>query len=445
MNAADFLKLISEEIAQQSVDSEDFIKFENLNIEDDLEIDYDLFSGIRLDKCEFQGGVYLMSHSIDRIVTFSECKFLKGLTIRDVTIEKGVRIERSIIDSGLNFNSIQASAGIHLIGSSIDFLTITSAVIDEILKVENCNIVEFIEISNSEFHALSISGLKSKSLRHIGNQVKNIFEVKKSIFNEFIVTPYGENLSFVNTLSLEDVTTEDLLVSQITVNEINLKRNRIPGGKIANFENLKLNQFLIDRFINSGFFLLHNITGKRTIDNFDTTFHPNDESSFIITNSYLGNTTFTRCGFENFEKIIINDSDLSSISFIGTQNFNPLKIKTNIDNIVPSNDATERRLLFGQLKKAFQTRGDKVAAAQYYALEMNEYKKSLPNSVNYIQEHFMLFLNKASNSFDRNWLQSIIVTLLFSFILLFLYCCSLLGYDAGVTLFYHNWFRTFEF
>ncbi|MFM2267204.1 MAG: hypothetical protein RL757_645 [Bacteroidota bacterium] len=152
-------------------------------------------------------------------------------------------------------------------------------------------------------------------------------------------------------------------------------------------------------------------------------------TSLMIAHADLGKISFIQCDLSKFNGFYFANSELSSV-FLGGSILPSKIISSDIDGY---NSHEQRRLLYLQLKKSYENRGDTPNALRYLSLEMNAYEQILKKEGGWRKnfgELTLLRLNKWSNNFGTSWLRGVAMTFGFAGLFLTAYCL-LLGYRLG--------------
>lgn len=143
-----------------------------------------------------------------------------------------------------------------------------------------------------------------------------------------------------------------------------------------------------------------------------------DRNEMILRLCDLGRLNFINSDFSSFT-LYIHSTKLNDIFLAGSRM--PKKVK--------SDTLLQERVAYAQLKKLHDQHGDQVAAAEYFAEEMNAYYKSIRFRKD-PSEKIALFFNRISSNHGTSWSLALTITLGSSFIFYWLFCLSL-GYTLN--------------
>jgi hypothetical protein len=415
--------------------------------------------GVKFIECKFDGlvgfsGCRVTNYDIEfnsqnQSIELSNCEFSKTLSFvkgnhfdRDLLITSGSRIKRLII------KNIKIEKGsIKIIDSSIsEFLDINDATASNDFRVSNANLEGWIRISNlsAGTYTFSENTCKARVMIWSGSTKTGVIfnnglyydeiEIKalkceggltifgdtfKKSFNVICYDPTNKikgaprlidlkNCSFEGGFYLDGILelpdripidgvkieASSKLSGIIHIRGVVIQKSVLLSGvnKEANivFEFCQIQKITIQRFSNHNQLQFIHIT---------STFQRGTE--FRIEYSFLGSTLFHGVSLDSFELFGITDSILNEIYTASVKWFDPM---TLIRKCSTSEEFSQSRDLFRQLKFAMLKQGDRVQALFFKKYEMLSLKNELRLTDGNLGEKIMMLLNK-SNDYGQKWIR----------------------------------------
>lgn len=347
-----------------------------------------------IDYSTFEDDFLFFNNKVDNVFRVEYCNIKTLLScqrnnIKYQYISQNIYIKHFVICDN---NEIQSSIeSLEVENNKIDFFAISDNA-----NIESCyisqNEFEHFLIDGGTFQTLSISNINSKNRARIDKNTK--------VEREFRID---------NSLQ-----TIHLLIDSVDIKEFNLL-GVFKRDSILELNEIKFNIFNFDSFLNYGNIYIKNILAQ------------GKDPQINIELSDLGKTSFIGSDLRN---VILNFKSSKIVECFISNTELPNKISTE------NSDENQKRLIFSQLKKVFENRGDSVQANNYLAQEMNSFYSSLKwkwginagwfkNGKNW--EIINLGLNKFSSNHGHSWQRGLFSTFIVSVFLYTLYCKSL-GY-----------------
>lgn len=336
--------------------------------------------------CEFHklfsitGGTFNNTFLTDRSIFKDEFILQKGIFQNQFTIIEGIFFKSFIIKGGI-FQ---------------DILIIKKSKFKNSFIFENGLFYNYLLLSeeSSFYHIDIVGGIFYNEVKIVSCYINEI--TINNLVNKFIL--YTNDL-YINNFSIEGVIPKDSLF------RINATLSQLSFIQVNNFGTIILTGV-------KPFSIMDKIKTKNFLDiEIDVSIR----NELQLINSDLGKSTFISCDFSNFY-LSFQSSKIIEIFITGT------KMPREIIN----RDISQKQLGYSQIKKIFDSRGDKIEANRYFAKEMESYLSTL-SWRNDFWEKLNLCANKYSTDYGQSWERGLSTTILIS---LFFYIpyCLLLGF-----------------
>jgi len=325
----------------------------------------------------------------------------------------------------------------------------------EVLIFEDCKVNNFEVIAlnhNSRISRLKLIKVKDVSKISVHNRLNLL-----SKLNHFLQLSHitilemtfskDADVQFSNIVDLEQlfILQSDVKGSIRFINMAFLKRPKLGGFKklllglkqrISDIKKSKINL----KKIRSSWVRLRGNWKKTKTNTVESQFL---EDGIFLDSASLNESVFLNCRFP--DKLFVYAVDITKVKFLNS------KIPKKIESLNYHDSLSNRISALQQLKRNFDTNGDKQLAFEFQAKEMSAYYHSLSFLK---KEQFLdkvnLFLNGFSNSHGRNWLYPILHTWIFGSILFYSFIGSLGGLyldsnavyitDDALYGYYFDWF-----
>lgn len=258
---------------------------------------------------------------------------------------------------------------------------------------------------DSSFLKFSIATFENSNIR----SACFISDLQLIEFNNDIFISSRENLSIrINSLTFSNCTT--------------LRESTI------RLDNLEINNLIVDKHINLGNFIINNVFVNYYSHNNIEDYYKYDlysdrckffdfqkknrKAKVYLQLSDLGNAKFFNCDLQDSE-IYFDNSIISEIFLIGTKLPNEIKSQKN--------DASQLKVGYGQIKKAYLKTGDSLVANDFLNKEIQSFHNVLLVNKSNAKDRFILFLNKISTNHGQDWVQGVGFTLLVGFLIFLCY------------------------
>ncbi|MEO1049939.1 MAG: hypothetical protein AAFX87_04920 [Bacteroidota bacterium] len=398
---------------------------------------------VRFQHCIFKTAISFRNHLISGL-SFSNCIFEASLTIGVSTGFDNISVQWISVNacklSSLNIFRCNVQKGFY----------VTRAIIENILGLHFSNVpyVELFWISDSGSFTIQETSIDTVSIRN--SSIKNIgagssyYSNNENIIKSFnIVDGRFDSIRLaasINKLWLgpESFGTHKLIAKEIHISAqlifecyirkvIDLEKlrvyDRIVSGSTFSIEDVKTNKLIVEGLVNRGNLIFRNFSCLPV---------ERRRSAFLIIDSVLNDTTFLNVDFDGFDNIIIYNSDVSDITTHGyhIKSIPNKSVSAFYDKqkpVIDFNNLDYSKLagLYNQLSLAMQKQGNQRMSNEYHAsfLECKRlYFKQ--RKVKWVVRS-VLWLNKQTNDYGRNWLQSSALTMAVALVLFVLYVISL--------------------
>lgn len=273
------------------------------------------------------------------------------------------------------------------------------------------NDISMLEINDTQLEKLLING--PGKVGNIKLLSANIAELKLSdtSVNELFIDKDFAHRRESLTNNIEKIIIEKLNVSRIIINKTiidSISINDCFFSKDTMFKlyNSTANNVFFKNFINIGQINLTDL--KIPL-----------EGKLVIEDSDLGKAILLNCDISECE-LDFSASKITDMFISGTEM--PKSI---------IGDYNKKRLVYSQIKKIYENRGDIINSLRFYSNEMNAYKHS-KGWINDFPERFNVRLNFVSTNHGESWSKGLRVLLGVSFIFYTVFCI-LLGYRIDLT------------
>lgn len=350
--------------------------------------------------------------------TISGEDFIKKLTQKDITSEQinGYKIEKieKLLIKTNELNSIFMFFNFCDF-SDVDQVSIITNQMDDSKEL-------FISFKNCFFNRLNFYGCKIKNLRLIETDANKII-----LSNSFLCSLESSRLKLnrlqiLNTEIEEHLEFDKLNVDNVSVIESEIKRLIVKKSSIIKKFDLSSNNIGQFKFYET------DLSEKCEVSFFDN-FINND---FYLNSLKINNLTLYNNRF--YSSIIIESIDIQSFM-----------IKNNIldknfifsDNKIKEDCDTDT---YKVLKYFSQKNSDNQKYLNYNKLEQNSYLSDKQLS---IDDRIIIYFKKYVSDFGTNWFRALIITLLFSLIIIYIPVFYILNknYDIFTNTFWNGYLR----
>jgi hypothetical protein len=336
------------------------------------------------------------------------------------------------------FENIELKDDVSISKCNLPFITLNNSITNN-LNFDNLKVGGF-DIRNSKIVSLGFESTNIESRIDLNNDtyvgILNIGKLS-TVGGELTVQNSKVNDIHLNAKELRRVSFSDsncfnfffsqdsfcnLKILGCEIGFLSVSNSIIPKDSIFLIANSSIGSLLLQKFINTGWLHLVNITSSKHSLGF-----------FSLENSDLGKTNLINCDLDSFGHFVFYNTKMLDVFVAGTElpkKSDKFKLPSSKNN--KEKDA-QQRLAYGQFKKISDNRGDSVQATEFLALEMDAYARELANQKGKRDERINLWLNKFSSNWGNDWVRSVLITLIINSFCFLLYCLSL-GYTLGT-----NW------
>lgn len=325
--------------------------------------------------------------------------FHKGLKLSYTNIKnksifaaKNIDIEVSNVNF-LGFTSLKGSSTKILNKEKVKFSVFEVYKFDENLSLFNCDIKQ-LELHNT-YNSVIIDNVNIDYF-----DIEDALKIDNLTIQESIIgslTIPNDNLKSLEIIGSKDsVTRIHLLRFLKVVNTYCSAQNGIIDISRLEFDNCNIGKeysvkcfgIHFEELVFSNFHNYGNLI-------FSDTFLSSDLADGVIEigNSDLGKAIFMNCNFSRY-KIVFVSSKITEI-FLASTSF-PKISDENYRTVKSTDDHEQRRLIYTQLKKVFENRGDFLNSTKFHRAELEAWEKEL-----------QLKEKEKSNSKIDNWLKNI--------------------------------------
>lgn len=375
--------------------------FSEIVILNDCKID---ICAIILNRYPNIGGIAIQKSSFTDLF-ISGLKSKEGVTIRDSKIEGKFTSSHNLVN------------GCQLVNSNINELNISNNIIRSYIRFVggiyngNCRIFDI--VSTQDGTTLFFQDVQFKKTVWVrlnksteaSITLSNI-TIESTIFNEIVF----EN-RIVILLKRLTIKASKSLAGDIIFKNIQVDVAEISGSNYNStitFERAAFKSLNFENFSNYANIKLINSLSIQI-----------PQSSLSIINSYMGTFQFSNVNFNNFEEIIIFNSDITQISTASVTWFEIKKLEINPQNYRIKAEVIDIKVyslkckheICRQLKIVTEKNGDRVNSLIFKSYEMEFYRKELRLTKKwYTQERILLFAN-LSNDHGLNWIKPVLLAI----------------------------------
>lgn len=359
--------------------------FQNVSLCEDITYPYE----IEFRNCQIVDSFYVLAGKFEKRFLIKNCKtknivinggnFLGSLFINNNEVTGGIVISRQDKWVWTPSNvSIENNSGNYIAVENLDLLY---------LAFHN-NKVDRINLMNT----LMTMDENGRLQTRLSGSIKSLRFVMEPKSRLFVSNQHIDDISFNG--SLDDA---EVIIDTVTV------------GKIT-----------FDDFIKA----------SNSVVNF-LRFKPHDsESSFLMRNCLMGDSSFNDCDFKSFSCFQIANSQLSKIQYAHTLWPDKISIASP-DQLFPDQsygqyNEFQLREVYRQLKLSAISQSDKFMEAFFYRNEMIYLHKTL-SAKKHLGSKIVLWLIRYSNNHKQNWILPVILFFVVNFI-----CAVLIG-SAGMS------------
>lgn len=376
-----------------------------------------LLTGDKTSKIMIQRGIYIADTEINKIIINHICCIMNGITITHSKIQTKFDIYQSRINNvGLLIENSDIDGFFRIENIYSNQLNFIKSTFKDTIQLWGGKINDSITFNYGEFHNdFEIYAVKHKGLyihdadfrKHLRlrttdstNNISGgpeIIYIMNSTFSEgFIITSNDiekkHSLSQI-TINATKSLSGDLIFNGLTIKKEILLQGNNYDSNIA-FQNISTKNINQDNFSNYSSIIFYKFNSNR-----------DNDSSFVIKKSNLGNTTFLNCDLNSFQNIEIEDSILSQIKYANIKWFTPSKINKHLN----SNDLEtiqNKREILRQLKIVSEENKDRPNFLLFKAWELEAYSKEN----NKFGDKLILNFNWYSNKNGISWIRGIFFT-----------------------------------
>ena len=285
------------------------------------------------------------------------------------------------------------------------------------------------------FYDLEFISSSIKELVLLGNNFRRKFKISQSDIKqsgdrlnkkESEITGEVEKIKIRKLAFLNNTVATGTLIrfGYLDVDNFDFQNMRNPINSEINIGECDFNKFILRNIRNNGKFRIYRINAKRTEE---------ENETFILTDSSLGDSEFQNVNLKCYKNVYITDNLLSGLKYTEMQW--PDKLETD-----PANSIQKKKETYRNLKNVALENNDAPQAIEFYAKEMEAYSSTLKDTPGKTIDKLILWFNYWTNKFGLNWVLPIFWVLLLGFISysLLLWTCSCIA-DLD------NWGKFFVF
>ncbi len=329
--------------------------------------------------------------------------FSEKVEFHETTIDGNIRFSNITFKKSVVFSYVRFTGNLHTNFCTFYDLEFISSSIKELALLGN-NFLGKFKISQ---HDIKQSGDRlNKKENEITGEVEKIKIRKLAFMNNTVAT--GTLIRF----------------GYLDVDNFHFENMRNPINSEINIGECDFNKFILRNIRNSGKFRIYRINAKRTEE---------ENETFILTDSSLGDSEFQNVNLKCYKNVYITDNLLSGLKYTEMQW--PDKLETD-----PENSNQKKKETYRNLKNVALENNDVPQAIEFYAKEMDAYSRTLKETTGKTIDKLILQFNCCTNRFGLNWVLPIIWILglgSISYILLLWPCSSIGDLD--------NWGKFFVF
>ncbi|WP_370861402.1 hypothetical protein [Parabacteroides faecis] len=363
-----------------------------------------LLTGNKTSPSIIQRGINITDTEINKIIINHIYCILNGIAIAHSKIRTKFDIYQSRINNvGLSIENSDINGFLRIENIFSNHLSFIKSSFKDTIQLWGGKINESITFNYGEFlNDFEIYAVKHKGLyihdadfrKHLRlrttdstNNISGgpeVIYIMNSTFSEgFIIT--SNDIEKKHSLSQITINATKSLSGDLIFNGLTIKKEILLQGSnydsnIA-FQNISTKNINQDNFSNYSSIIFYRFNSNE-----------DNDSSFVIKKSNLGNTTFLNCDLNSFQNIEIEDSILSQIKYANIKWFTPSKINKHLK----SNDLEaiqNKREILRQLKIVSEENKDRPNFLLFKAWELKTYSKEK----NKFGDKFILNFNWYSN------------------------------------------------
>jgi len=349
-----------------------------------------------------KGSFAVNDSTIENLFHISQAVLSNDVSIReDSIIDSKVRFE-NVTCASFVFTGSTFKKDIHIWAGKTGSLIFNDGLFEDDLSINAVPISSNMTIVGTDFKKSINFTLRDKTNDKTG-VLTQIYIQSGKFGEQFIINGDGGS---VEELIIE---TSKQLEGALYFNSINLNQTKISGDNYNSnivFNHSNFNSLNFDFFNN--YSTLSIISAKSF----------NQNSELAIVHSNLGKTHFFNVFLNTFDRIKIYNSVLTEIIVANVKWFEDSKLNPSIST--SSEEYTQRKEIYRQIKFALEKQGDRISSLRFKAMEMSAYKSEMFAKVKWYCrifgiDRFILWVGQ-TNNFGQNWLKPALFALGFTLI-----------------------------
>ena len=341
--------------------------FQNVSLYEEITYPYE----IEFRNCQIADSFYVLAGKFERRFIIKNCK-AKNVVINGGDFAGDLFISSNEISGGIVIAKqdeyIWMSSNVSIEGNSGDYIAVVN--LDMKYLAFHNNKVDRINLMNS---LMTIDENRRPQTR-LSGYIKSLRFVLEPRSRFYISNQNIDDISFNG--SLDDA---EVILDTVTVGKISFEDFIKASGSVVNFLRFK----------------------------------PRDKnSSFLMRNSLMGDSSFNDCDFKSFSSFKIANSQLSKIQYAHTTWPDKISIASP-DQLFPNQsygqyNEFQLREIYRQLKLSAISQSDKFMEAFFYRNEMVYLHKTLSPKT-HLGSKIVLLLSRYSNNHKQNWILPIVL------------------------------------
>ena len=405
-------------------------------------------SDFRISGGDFQGGFGITRGNFQGSFGITRGSFQSDFEIYGGNFQSGFEIYGGNFQSsfGIYGGNFQSSFGI-IRGSFQSDFEIYGGNFQSNFLVSNGNFQGDFRISNGDFQSdfLVSNGNFQGDFRISDGNFQGVFRISGGNFKTIDI----ENIKgYFNIIVLRTAIHYVVRIQNTYINVLGLTGSLHDEGRLY-LKDITLNSLVIQGFNNESLIFTDGVTIKKTTkkvegENQDDkmkkvwkTVVEDRPPVMVLESSDLGNATFFDTDFKTFKKISISSCRFTDIKTIGGHFPLASGKKQVVTDDNDNQDPVTLEETYNQLCLAMKNSGNRTWEMRYYAEYMEWHRKRLKKEGKERFTRFTLWLNKYTNSYNRNWFKAALLTMLLTFIGYMGYYLSIWGWDFRLS--YLSW------